>query len=241
MKKAFAILMSILMLFLTACKPGGESQAPEVKETGEQEPLRVVTDSYLVADWYSPNPALPEQGKQIFQVMIEHFGGTPNGVQVELEVLPADRSQYEAELTHLRTQIMAGGGPDVFHLSGFGGCIQEQPNPTLFPNPEHAMASGFFLPLDDYIENARFMEFDNFDRAVMDAGRYEDKQYILPMLYRIPAGVLRKEADKSSLPSSWTEALTCPDDEVREQYSRAAVELPGFREMMFEQIADNAG
>ncbi len=202
--------------------------------------MRGVTDSYQVANWYSPNPDLPARGKRAFQEMIEHFGGMPNDINVELEILPIESSQYDAELTHLRTEIMAGGGPDVFHLSGFGGGIQGLPDSTLFPNPEHAMASGFFLPLDEYIENAQFMEFDNLDQKVMDAGKYDGKQYILPMLYRIPMGVLRKEADASSLPADWTQALSCPVDEVRRQYSRAATELPGFREMAFEQIADNA-
>ena len=55
MKKAFAVLMCMVMLVLTGCRPGGESEAPkvpvggesgvpEVSESGEQEPLRVFVD-----------------------------------------------------------------------------------------------------------------------------------------------------------------------------------------------------
>lgn len=263
MKKRVSIVF-ILCLFLglfPACRSGetesaGSRLAADVqrekaaasaaasKALQEEEgiqPLRVVTDSYQVQSWFGESKSAPDLGKKAFQEILEHFGGTPNGMEAELEVLSLENGRYEAELTHLRTEIMSGAGPDVFHMSGFGGGIQGLPESTLFPNPENAMASGFFLPLDEYVENARFMELDKLQKTVMDAGCYKGSRYILPMFYRLPVGLLRREEEPGALPASWDEAVASPDGEIRQQYARAAEEIPGFRETAFGRIADNAG
>ena len=51
---------------------------------------------------------------------------------------------------------MAGKGPDVFLLE----CTppeQEETNSDLFMNLEKSMETGLFLPLDEYIENAKYI------------------------------------------------------------------------------------
>lgn len=252
MKKVFAILICAVMLItLCGCKPGGtqSSQAPsggESKEVGNgAEPgvLRVVTD----IDCLSSSPRIrgdsfensqAKNGQRTFKLMLKHCGGTPNGLDVELEVLPRESVEYEAELTHLRTEIMAGGGPDVFLMSGFGGGDRLLPEDTLFQNPEAAMKRGLFLPLDEYIENAQFMELEKLHSKVMDAGCCEGKRYILPMFYRISFGWAHKVIDPSELPESWDEAVASSDSDIRALYGKNLA-TASFRQSVFGQTADN--
>ncbi len=238
MKKAFALLMCTVMLVTAGCAE--KSPVPEEKPS-EPDTLRMVTDMGWMSKWYTGKTRIKD-GNNALQQIIDYFGGTPNGLKVELEVLPTDDGEYQAALTHMRTEIMAGKGPDVFYLSCFGSCEDSLPINTLFLNPEHAMSSDFFLPLDEYIENAKFMEWDKLDKKVMEAGQYEGRQYILPMFYRLSMGVLHREADAESLPSDWQEAVSSGEEDIRRMYAQAVSRsTPGFRETVFGQIADNVG
>lgn len=99
------------------------------------------------------------------------------------------------------------------------------------------MAKGFFLPLDKYIENAQFMEFDKFDQKVMEAGRNEQGQVIVPMFYGLTEGWIFPAAEDEVIPADWNEGIASEDPSIREMM---AVRLgnTGFRSMCFDKIAD---
>lgn len=252
MKRRFAALWMAVLVCLCCGSLGGcrkkEEPRPaaqtqkefQVEEAGEGA-LRVVTDMDWMARWYR-GKTQGYQGQKTFARILEYFGGMPGGTEVQLEVLPSEDGSYQAALTRMRTEIMAGGGPDVFYLSGFGSCEDGLPADTLFPNPEHAMASGLFLPLDGYMEEAQFMEPGKLLDSVMEAGRYEGAQYILPMFYRLPMGVLLRKAGPEELPAGWEEAAASEEEDIQRMYAMAASgSLPGFREIAFGRIADNVG
>lgn len=253
--KCIALLLALLLcLPLAACQGAGEEggqsktmaetqkeaaqakASAEAKENEGKDVLRVVTDQYI---WAGGDSTLLTKGGKALTQMVEYFEGTPSGADVELVILPDMNHGYDAELPHIRTEIMAGGGPDVFLMSGFGGSFSGTPANTLFQNPEHAMAAGFFLPLDEYIETAKLMEFDQLEPKVMEAGQYEGKQYIMPMSYLIPAGILRQTPQAPV--AGWDAVVASGGPELRRLYAQATVELPGFRETAFGRIADNAG
>ena len=255
MKKAFAVLMCILMLVMAGCTPdkSGNSEpklavdaqrekaeasaAAEEAADKDKDILRVVTDLDCINAAYGYS-SQATRGQKTFDSIVKHFGGTPSGIKAKLEVLPMEGdSAYDAELTKLRTQIMAGAGPDVFLMSGFGGGDASLPKNTLFQNPEAAMKKGLFLPLDEYIDNAQFMEFDEFDKEVLAAGRSEQGQVILPMFYRVCEMMVFPEDKEAPLPAGWNERLACADSEVRLRASFGLTSL-GFREMCFDRIAD---
>lgn len=199
--------------------------------------LRVVTDLDCINPKYGYT-SQASRGQKTFETIVKHFGGTPSGIKAKLEVLPMDGdSAYDAELTKLRTEIVAGNGPDVFLMSGFGGGEAVLPKNTLFQNPESAMKKGLFLPLDKYIENAQFMEFDKFDPEVMAAGRGEQGQLILPMFYRLNRLVAFPEDKDAPLPVDWNGILFCTDNDVRVR-SNFGLMTMGFREMCLDRIAD---
>lgn len=88
---------------------------------------------------------------------------------------------------------MSGGGPDMFIIACNGGIDYMAADvEALFRVPEKAMEAGLFLPLDDYIQNAQFMEWNKLNETVMAAGRTEQGQMLLPMTYTFPLTMFRE-------------------------------------------------
>lgn len=211
---------------------------PEPASGGEK--LRVVTD--LDSRWAGSidgqGLSAADEGRKAFQKMLDHFGGVPGGMEVELEVLPVENGDYKAQLAHIRTEIMSGGGPDVFLLS-CGPIARNGNTDGLFPNPEHAMHSGFFLPLDQYIAQAQLVDWEDLNPKVLEAGRTEKGQMILPLFYSLPLGIVTGEQDPAALPADWNGALSGGDQTVKNAYADLLYFNLGFRGLAFGQIADN--
>ncbi len=127
---------------------------------------------------------------------------------------PIPNPQRETTLTRLRTELMAGAGPDLFFcqnsvVEGYEG---------LFPFPQRAMANQLFLPLDDYIANqSNRMDFDKLIPAVMEAGRNDEGQQIMPISFSFYTTLFdrSKYTLSAQLPMSWDQALACDDPMVR--------------------------
>lgn len=118
--------------------------------------------------------------------------------EVVFECIPPEGAERDTAIDRIRTEIMSGGGPDVF----IAQC-DNQWEPMLFQMPEKAMALDLFLPLDEYIENAEHAEWDKFTQSVMEAGRDDEGQQLVPLSYILPAAMYR-ESDVSHTPKQMT-------------------------------------
>ena len=207
-------------------------------EDTSQKKLWVVTDLGWRWSLAGEDELNEERAEVDFQAILNYFGGLPEDLEVELEVLPVNAADLNARLTRIKTEILAGGGPDVFLLTcddpGGGGWTAQE---RLFPNPEKAMYAGFFLPLDEYIENAQFMEWDKLTPVVMEAGRTEEGQMIMPFNYNT-AGVVvtKKEFLGEKVPKNWDEAVDGENPVYQKGYSWLA--LNGFPNV-FPKVVDN--
>lgn len=225
MKRIYMLFIAVcfltLLVAMTGCKTN-ESLTPEAvssyasedndAEETDASPLRVFIDVEYGSNIYArlkdelaryrTKYVDGEEEPITFQTWIEKMGG-PSGI--ELEIPPANGSDRDIVLTNLRTEIMAGGGPDVFVCgSGIGYHMKEQngkfvegeyiESEPLFFFPQQVMERNMFLALDDYIETAQFMEWDKLTPAIMDAGRTEKGQLLLPMTYTVATTAFR-EAD----------------------------------------------
>lgn len=228
MKRQIAIFLSALLLCLafTGCKT----------ESASQKRLWVVTD--LGYEWSSggERDLSEERAKVDFQAILDYFGGLPEDMEVELEILPVKDADLNARLTRIKTEILAGGGPDVFLLSCNDPVRSIWNQEKLFPNPEKAMYSGFFLPLDEYIENAEFMEWDKLTPVVMEAGRTEEGQMILPFCYNTYVILAEKSTLGEKTPDNWDEAVGGENPVYQKGYAWAAsAAFPS----VFPRIVDN--
>lgn len=74
------------------------------------------------------------------------------------------RQERETQISSLRVEIMADGGPDGYLLSSpasnmtFNG---EGHPAALFPDVQRTMQAGAFLPLDDYIKESEYLRSED--------------------------------------------------------------------------------
>lgn len=110
------------------------------------------------------------------------------GVETEYEflVLPNNTEDRETELTRLRTEIMAGEGPDAFILDAtVPGTVTDSGEPleALFPNVEKSMYSHLFLDLEDMAQSSEIIDLESCNKTVMDVGVTSGGRFLLPLTY----------------------------------------------------------
>lgn len=202
-QRILAVLLCGCLLSATAACREGESQ----KSKGSSS-LRIVVDIDFGSTITTPRckTALEKyqevDGKtKSFETVIAELGGPKN---VAIEFAPPQGEKRSDYLKKLRTEIMSGMGPDVFicfagpnyvfdlsHATseGIGGSWED----PIFRFPQQALERQTFLRLDEYMENSRFTDWSALPAAILDGGKYEGGQYVLPMTYTLPLTLFKSE------------------------------------------------
>lgn len=176
MKKVLSIVLTLALLVgLVGCLGGCDS---------EPKPLRICVDGISDTECEKLLAAIEAQG-----------GPT----DIEFDILTVDdANERSMQLTRLRTEIMSGQGPDAYIMTWLGAD-------GLFRFPEKNMELGMFYPLDNFIENAQFMQFDEMLPQIMELGKSEEYgQVLLPMSYWFPFSVYLESNDLPQLSADLT-------------------------------------
>lgn len=164
---------------------------------------------------------LPIEVDYVTDEFSKTFSGMPGygtDFWVQFESIPARGQERDTAITRLRTEVMAGKGPDLFLCAQRLYGVSAGPDDTpFFQFPVQAMENHLFLPLDDYIDQAEYMEWDTLQPAVMAAGRNEEGQQIMPLAYTFEVTFFDKEtyAPERDFPMTWEEMLEDPDPNIR--------------------------
>ena len=210
MKKALCILFTILMLAATLSGCAGKT-----------DPLGVIADPlWIVVDFGSIDISYVEAALTDLKSFMVHTAGIPEEDFV-FECLPIRGSERDTAIDRIRTEIMSGEGPDLFIVQ----CRNSLRQPLLFEMPEKAMELGYFLPLDEYIENAEYAEWDKFTKTIMDAGRNKEGQQLVPLAYKLPAAMYREE-DVSHTPTNMTWEELKSEEALQDAVQRLGAGLP---------------
>ena len=185
-------------------------------QEGEEEPLRICVDlerpeSYLMDEFNDMHDPVESFLRELKDYAIV-YGGMEDVDEIEIEYIPnaADKQdERNAMLQRIRTEIISGGGPDVFILRGSNYYDESA---GLFPYVDKAMEQCFFLPLDEYIENAQFMEWDFLFPEIMAGGRTTVGQVVLPVTFSMPATYFDPE-DAGPYPAdtTWSDMISFED------------------------------
>ncbi len=220
-KKILALLLTFVLLFLTGCRGYRASDVMKVVgDTESKDPLRICVDmgtnapdSMMLADFMNRLKEKAGVGDVVVEVIppYDDSKGIPNTVE------------RKTVLARLRTEIMAGEGPDVFIMRYTpywtitkGGLMENDYEGTdcLFKYPEKAMENGLFLPLDDLIENnTELAEWDKLTQSVLEAGRNREGQQIIPLHYTLPL-LCYPKTEWEHVPDkkyTWNDMLTNPE------------------------------
>ena len=150
------------------------------EKSEEEKILRVVTDGRLYTD---------------VEFAARFLEGVDSGIEVRIQRLPDDKAERKIEIQKLRTEIMAGKGPDVYLIDG-GEEYGEEFLPLL-ENPYQTMQGGALAPLDALMEEDSYWEDDTYSDVILKAGQYDGHQYILPM--SVSYYVLPRETDMEEM------------------------------------------
>ena len=209
-----SFLVALLFLFLTLlpagcahkAKSGSAAAVPNPQRMEEMYGMPAVS---VLVDLPIDNGGI---GGDLLTKTLQYLPGFEKDFMVCAETLPNYRSAAErdAAATRIRTELMAGKGPDLFicahPLYGYTAGLEDMP---FFQFPEQAMDNRVFLPLDDYMKKAEYMEWDKLVPAVMQAGQRDGEQLLLPLSFFFTATLYPKKdyTPSIALPATWEQMI----------------------------------
>lgn len=197
----------ILTLCLLCAWLGGCGDGDFVSQVSSQEPNKGEKPNVTLCTDLHPGEGAYDG--DVIQDFLDTVPGYNEEFTVTVERIPQEGTQRETAISRIRTEMASGAGPDVF----FCVCGED----GLFQYPQALMERGGFLPLDSYISQAQYMEWDSLIPVLMEAGRAEQGQMLLPVSYRLTASLVEKEGCTLSetFPLTWDQALASQDPWVQ--------------------------
>lgn len=203
-RKVAVILMLCLLCSLLAGCGDRDFVSQMSSQVSDKEEIPSVT---LCTDLH---PGEGAYDGDVIQNFLDTVPGYGQDFTVTVERIPQSGTKRETAVSRIRTEILSGAGPDVF----FCVCAGD----GLFQYPQALMGRDGFLPLDSYISQAQYMEWDSLIPVVMEAGRTEKGQMLLPVSYGINASLVEREEGftiSETLPLTWDQARNSKDPWVR--------------------------
>lgn len=178
LRKLTAVLLVLCLLLCTGCS-ASEPETTSSASSNEDEKVKIT----VAVDIFHTDSI--KQLKKCAQMLYP---------QLQVELIEFDYDSYdmgerEAQITAMKSEIMAGKGPDAFIMSTivpweqFNNDGHPVVEDRIFRDPNKAIRNRIFLPLDDYIANSQVFSMDDHLSTIMDAGKYDGKQYVLPLTY----------------------------------------------------------
>jgi len=194
------------------------------KETEiSEDPLRILMDlEYVRGEPYDTSSLLNE-----FIYTLEQSGEL---YDVVIEYVPRHGLDRELMLNQIRDELMSGGGPDVFIMNCGGMNLYPLMDAMpLFPFPEKAMDNGYFLPLDDLMENyTQFTEWDKQTQVVLEAGRNAEGQQLIPLAYTTDVIIYDEDVVPEFTADDRTTWMDIVNDPVRSEIVRPMYDGTGM-------------
>ena len=173
----FAYILLFLLASFYGCgtnvNPLSKPQPAVSTPEGTAVTLRIITDKSMRE--FRMNDLLED--------LAASYEELHENVSFEIEYLSDEKEERESQLDRLRTEMLAGDGPDIFLLSG---RVPIQQNEPLFVDVEQSMYNGMFHDLSAYYNADTELKTEEFNETIMAAGTIGEARYILPFYYDLP-------------------------------------------------------
>ena len=183
-RRRFIPLLVVVLLVMLLMLPGCKKDGPMT--------LWIVTESIGQTDdgW-----ATPRGIDQITQLVLE-YRKTHENVNVVLEQIPFSGEARTVKLEQLRTELMAGKGPDVLILPSGSVLTNEMGSAKegLIPDVEMAMRNGLFTDISEFYDADTELGKESLNTKVLDAGVVDGARYVLPLRYDFPVACVNMDA-----------------------------------------------
>ena len=166
--KKLSMLLAFCLLSVSLC--GCQSQLTSSSQSSE---VSAVSASSTAQEGDPVVLCIEDSFEQDAYELENYLKATGVETEYEFLVLPNNTEDRETELTRLRTEIMAGEGPDAFILDAtVPGTVTDSGEPleALFPNVEKSMYSHLFLDLEDMAQSSEIIDLESCNQTVMDVG-----------------------------------------------------------------------
>lgn len=217
-----ALLLALLLLGLAACRtaPDPAPSSQSSPDPAERPTVTVCMDLDVGAEeTYSSSSLLND-------VIEDYAPEFKESYKLEIDSVPGSGPNREPALDHIRVELMSGGGADLYLCRTPRAAKPDLIPPRerqigLFQYPKALMERNMFLPLDDYIKNAKYMEWDKLYPQIMEAGKNGKGQLILPIGWSMDFVCFDPESytPTANLPMTFEEMLQSDDPGIREALS----------------------
>ncbi len=203
MKKLTSLLLALLVLVnLFSCAKQKELQVSETppeqraQESEMKGTLKVLSERFC---WNSPMSNVNSNNfspvrDNIANVMF-YFQELYPDVKIDIEYLPTDQEEREANIKQRRTAMMAGKEvPDIYLMPTSSLAeISYEPMEPLFKDVAQAMSNNWFADISGLYNGDTELHTEELNKAVMDAGTIGGARYVLPLGYEMPVYITRKD------------------------------------------------
>lgn len=127
-------------------------------------------------------------------IRINQFRAQHEDVKIILEELPLDSKSRDIMIQQIRSEIMAGKGPDIILMpNAYSDRSVLSARTPLINDVAQAMNNGIFLDISEYYDADTTLETEKLLQTVMNAGVVRDARYVLPLRYDIPVIYVDKQ------------------------------------------------
>ena len=183
MKKVLSTILATVIILSTFTACGTEVDEVEnttiTKYTTKDKTNELVSDetatgTLVVSDYFL------DLLMSYYDIASEMYNELYPNVELILDITTYDEMEWDDYYTKLSTEVMSGGGPDVFKLGGNQDAYK-------------MMKSGVFADLTPYFENDQAFDVSEYNENVLYGAQFQGKQYIVPVGYTIQTFTSTKE------------------------------------------------
>ncbi len=165
MKKIYLIFMLIAVHVFTSCAPANNNEIKEQSASRSDDDMLQSAEQQLTV--------YCEDEIALFTNAIREYEQLTD-TEVNLEIFE-DVAEMEERIT---IETLSGGGPDLFLFSADDNSM----------DVHKMMKNGSFLALDELLEKEKSYsgyQEENYYTCMLDAGKYKNVQYILPLSFNM--------------------------------------------------------
>ena len=202
--KLIAVALSLCLLLITGCTSSNTNDLSHTNADNSDDKVKIT----VAVDIFNTDSI--KQLKNYAQILYP---------ELQIELIEFDYDSYdmgerESQITAMKSEIMAGKGPDAFIMSTIvpweqynngGHPVVED---RIFRDPNKAIRNRIFLPLDDYIASSQVFSMDDHVSTIIDAGKYDGKQYVLPLTYTYEVYLYNKSDVDLAEIDSWNDVVS---------------------------------
>lgn len=183
---------------------------------------------YSTIDFETEQSSFAERDKELYVLTEEKYRSeleqialwymrSQSKLKVNICVLSEDVMTRETEIQRIRTEIMAGKGPDLFVLGTQNEMtVESDRRAPLFTNINSTIRTGFFEAISEYMKKDLFWDSEPIGDNFLQVGRWNQEQYVLPLScdYYVLAGTQETGENLGNNFSQLIIALLNTDNEV---------------------------